>query len=451
MPVLDANILLEFQSPSAAVLEAPTPRWARSIVWIVTSMVFALIAIFALIRVDRVVTATGILISRDPTIVVQPLDTSIVRSIEVREGQRVKAGQLLAQLDPTFASASLDALKAQVASFTAEASRLEAESANNPFIYSGNDPNMILQASVYTHRAAEFNLKLDFYDQKINELKALIARSDLDAKGYRERLATAQTLEQMRVELEHRKIGSRVNTLAANDSRAEMVRALGNAELTAESSAKDLASKSAERDGYIQNWRATVSQNLTETRRKLSDAREDLTKATLRRQLVELRAEKDAIVLSVAKVSVGSVLQSGQQFITLVPIDAPIDVEANVSGQYSGFVHLAQSVAIKLNTFPFAQYGMAEGTVKVISPNSFTAQDEQRNPTSAIPLPTNSQEPFYRVRISVDRLGLRNVPKDFHLLPGMPVTVDIKAGERTVFEYLIGKVVPIVSEGLREP
>jgi len=445
------SLLLDFQKPSTAVLEAPMPRTARSIVWIVTSMVAALLAIFALIKVDRVVMANGILISRDSTIVVQPLETSIVRAIEVREGERVRASQLLAQLDPTFASASLDALKAQVASFGAEVSRLEAESADKPFVYQGDDPNLALQASVYAHRTAEFNLKLDFYDQKISELKALIARSQLDAKGYRERLATAQTLETMRQELEQRKIGSRVNTLAANDTRAEMVRALGNAELTAESSSKDLASKLSEKDGYIQNWRATVSQNLTESRRKLSDAREELAKATLRRQLVELRAEKDAIVLSMAKVSVGSVLQSGQQFITLVPVDAPIDVEANVSGQYSGFVHVAQPVAIKLNTFPFAQYGMAEGTVKVISPSSFTAQDEQRNPTSAVPISTNSQEPFYRVRISVDHVGLRNVPKDFQLLPGMPVTVDIKAGERTVFEYLVGAVVPVIKEGLREP
>jgi HlyD family secretion protein len=103
----------------------------------------------------------------------------------------------------------------------------------------------------------------------------------------------------------------------------------------------------------------------------LSDAREQFNKATLRRQLVELRSERDAIVQSVAKVSVGSVLQSGQQFITLVPADAPLEVEANVVGSDSGFVRVGDAVAVKFDTFPYSQYGLAEGTVKVASPNSW--------------------------------------------------------------------------------
>ena len=68
----------------------------------------------------------------------------------------------------------------------------------------------------------------------------------------------------------------------------------------------------AERDGYVQTWRADISQKLADATGKLSDARESLNKAQLRKQLVELRADRDATVLTVAKVSVGSVLQSGQ-------------------------------------------------------------------------------------------------------------------------------------------
>jgi len=255
----------------------------------------------------------------------------------------------------------------------------------------------------------------------------------------------------MREDLEKKQIGTRLNTLAANDNRAEMVRALGNAELTAEGGARDLAARTSERDGYIRNWRADVSQRLSESRRKLNDAREELNKATLRRQLVELRAERDATVMSVAKVSVGSVLHSGQQFITLVPANAPIEIEANLAGHSHGYVHLGDPVTIKFNTFPFTQYGSADGKVLVISPNSFTPQEEQRNPTSAVPIAAAGADPFYRARISIDRVGLRNVSHDFRLIPGMPVTADIKVGQRTVLEYLLGAVLPVVKEGMREP
>jgi hemolysin D len=145
------------------------------------------------------------------------------------------------------------------------------------------------------------------------------------------------------------------------------------------------------------------------------------------------------------------VLQSGQQFITLVPADAPLEVEANISGQENGFVHLGDPVSIKFDTFPFAQYGMAEGNVRIVSPNSFTAQEEARNPTSAVPNAQSASEPFYRARIAIDHIALRGVPEGFHLIPGMPVSADIKVGKRTVLKYLLGMVLPVAHEGMREP
>ena len=107
--------ILEFQWPSTAIVNAPIPRSARGIAWIISSMVFVMIAGAGLIPVDEVVTTKGIVVSQSPTILVQPLETAIVRSIDVREGETVKAGQVLAQLDPTFATADAGALTAQVA------------------------------------------------------------------------------------------------------------------------------------------------------------------------------------------------------------------------------------------------------------------------------------------------------------------------------------------------
>ena len=124
-------VILEFQWPSTAIVNAPIPRSARGITWIITSLVVTLIVVSGLIPIDQVVTATGIIVSRSPTIVVQPLDTSIVRSIDVRNGQRVRGGDVLARLDPTFATADLNTLNTQVASLEAETARLRAEAAGN--------------------------------------------------------------------------------------------------------------------------------------------------------------------------------------------------------------------------------------------------------------------------------------------------------------------------------
>src|ERR1700733_9861074 len=107
-------VILEYQSPSTAIVNAPVPRFARGVSWIVGSMVLACFAAMSIIKVDKVVTAQGKVIPKAATIVVQPLETAIVRSIEVREGETVHAGQVLAHLDPTFASADLGTQVSQV-------------------------------------------------------------------------------------------------------------------------------------------------------------------------------------------------------------------------------------------------------------------------------------------------------------------------------------------------
>jgi hemolysin D len=441
---------LEFQWPSTAIVNAPVPRSARGIAWMVTALVAALIIASGLIPIDQVVTARGVIVSQSPTIVVQPLDTSIVRSIAVREGQRVHAGEVLARLDPTFAAADLAALAAQVTNLEAEVSRLRAEAAGQPFVYSGHEPSWALQAAIHGHRMAEFDSKIDNFRHRADEHASVISRAESDAVGFRERLNVAQSVESMRKELEAVQAGSKLQLLLASDNRAEMARALAYAEQTGEAAKRDRAAVESERDAYVQGWRAEVSQKLSDATTKLSDTRELLSKATLRRQLIELHSEHDAIVQSVAKVSVGSVLQSGQQFITLVPADSALEVEANIFGHDSGFVHTGDAVAVKFDTFPFSQYGMAEGIVRIVSPNSFTSQDEVRNPTSAVPV-VASADLFYRARITLDRIALHDVPEGFQVIPGMPVTADIKVGKRTVLKYLLGMVVPIAHEGMREP
>jgi hemolysin D len=444
-------VILEFQSPSIGILNTPVPLMARGVAWIIGTMVIAAMAATALIKVDQVVSAPGIVVSKFATLVVQPLDTAIVRSIDVSEGETVHPGQVLARLDPTFAAADLSAGAAQVGALQAQVSRMQAEVDNKPFTYSGSDPNLALQAAIYAQRQSEYNFKLEGYRQKADSLVATIRRANSDAAGYRDRLSYAKSLEQMRKDLEQLKVGSRLNTLSAMDSRAEMQRNLDNSTEAAEGAQRDLAALIAERDGYVQSWHSDVADKLADATSKLSDAREALNKAQLHRQLVELRADREATVLTVAKVSVGSVLQSGQQLITLVPTDAPLEIEANVAGRDDGYIHVGDSVAIKFDTFPFTRYGLAHGVVRTISASSFTASDDQRNPTGALPGSPQSNEPYYRARITIDKVDLHGVPDGFHVIPGMPVTSDIKVGMQTVLSYFLSRVMPTFQEGMREP
>ena len=124
------------------------------------------------------------MVSRSPTLVLQPLEAAIVRSIDVHEGETVQAGQVLARLDPTFAAADVGALAAQVSSLQAQVSRLQAEAEEQPFTYTGIDPNLALQAAIFGQRQAEYTFKLENYTQKINGIVSGIAKANSDAAGF---------------------------------------------------------------------------------------------------------------------------------------------------------------------------------------------------------------------------------------------------------------------------
>jgi hemolysin D len=397
------------------------------------------------------VTAPGKVVSRTRTLVVQPLETSIVRSIEVTEGQRVQTGEVLARLDPTFAVADVSALAAQVSALQAEVSRLQAEADGRVFTYTGDDKNLLLQAKIFAARQSERKFKLETYAQRISGLQAAVARGLADVRAYERRKALAERMLSLRQEMERLHVGTLINLLAATDNFLEVSRSLATATQGVEGARDNLEAMKAERDAYSQNWLAELAQRLSEQRKKLADAREQLSKAQLRRRLIELRADRDAIVLTLAKVSIGSVLQSGQQFLTLVPADAPLEVEVNISGRDDGFVRVGDPVAVKFDTFPFSQYGLAHGKVRTISADSFTAQDDAKTGAGSVPANTGRAEPFYRSRITLDQVQLHDVPVGFHIVPGMPVTADVMVGKHTVLGYLLGRVLPMGSEGMREP
>ena len=442
--------ILEYQWPSTTIINAPIPPVARNIVWIIMSMVVVLIVVMGFLPIDQVVTARGIVISKTPTILVQPFDPAIVRSIDVHEGEFVRAGQVLVHFNPTFAAADLVALKAQVESFKAEVARLQAQSQGRIYSATADNPASQMQASIFMHDKAEFDLKSETYKQKIGELSNAVARADADVTAYRGRLAAAADIEKMRKDLEAQEFGSHLNTLLATDSRLELTRALSNAQQSSQGARRDLAGMQAERDAFIHGWSADIGQKLSDATRKLSDSTGQLNKAGLHSDLVELRSDRDAIVQSISKVSVGSVVQPGAPLLTLVPANAVLEIEANVSGRDDGFVHVGEPVSIKFDTFPFSQYGMAIGTVRMVSPDSFTAEETARNPTGSAPVSANA-EPYYRARITVQRAAMHGVPGGFRVIPGMPVTADIKVGKRTVLGYLLGRVMPYAQEGMREP
>ena len=449
-PAAETAALLEYQSPTAALIARPVPAASRYVTWVIVAMLASLIAVATLLPVDRVVTATGKVAPVDGNLMVQPLEVALVRSIKVKEGQLVHAGDVLAELDPTFAQADAGSLQNQVVSLQAEVDRLTAETQNRPYL-AGGDKEGQLQTMIYTQRRSERTFKLETYAQKIDAARVKEKQAASDVASLSERLKLANEVESKRRELERLQVGSQLNRLQATDTRMDIEARLAAARSDMQSARRELDGLIAERDADAQQWLADTSQQLTDQGRKLQDAREQLNKAKLRRNLVQLRADQDAIVLRVAEVSVGTVMQSGQDFLELVPLDAPLQIEAVVDGNDVGFVRVGDPVTVKFATFPYALYGTGKGIVRSVSPDSFQDPNAQQNKD----VQTSSQGAmgvlFFRAKMSLDEVQLHDLPDGARIVPGMPVQADIKVGERTILRYLMSRFVPAASEGMREP
>jgi hemolysin D len=441
--------VLEFESPSAAIIASPVPALGRAINLLVFLLVVSVLVASALIRVDKIVSAKGKLIADAPNVVLQPFDQSIVESIDVRKGDIVRKGQVLARLNPTFTAADDTAMKDQVDLLSTKAARLQAEAAGADYLPQVSNPHAILQATIHGRRTSEYASSLQAYDKRIDELQTQIAGDEAQAAYFRQRLGIAADIEDMRAKLLALKIDSEYHKLLAADVRLSMAASLTGAESDAAQAARKLGAAQAERKTFIEHWYGQISQELADTLGKLVDAQQRYAKANLHNELVVLVAPRDSVVLSMAKTSVGSVVTSGEPLIHLVPIDTPLLVEADISGIESGYVSPGDEVRIKFDTLPFLRYGTARGVVRTISADSFSPETTVKEGGST--LPNRPSTLYYRAEISLEELALHHTPAGFRPMPGMPITADVKVGTRSVLSYFIDKILPIAYEGLREP
>ncbi len=445
--------LLEFQSPTAAIIATPVPAMVRSPGLYITLLVVCMLVAMSVFRLDREVVGQGQFVSNAPTTTVAPFVTSIVKSIDVQPGQFVHKGDVLATLDPTDAAADYTALLQQQQGYAAQVAQLQAQENNKPYAADPNNPASELQFQTYTQQMAQYNFTVDDYAQKIASLQTQINGYNAQAAYYRQRLALAVSVESMRNQLQSLQVGSKLDTLAAQDDRIDMQSELASAISSAQQTEKDLASQQAERDEFIQQWRANISTQLSTALVNLEQTQDSLTKARLTDQLVKLTAPEDSIVLGIApNVSVGAVIASGQTLMQTVPANAPLSVQANLdASEDSGYVKVGDHVVIKISTLLFTQYGTAEGVVESVSASSFNPLDTSPSNVAGTPIPGTPQDLYYVANISLQEVNLHGVPDGFRLMPGLPVEADVQVGTRTLMEFFTRRVMPVAYDSFHEP
>jgi HlyD family secretion protein len=432
---------IDFQSDARKIDERRPPWMARATLYVLVAVIVTAGIWAALAKVDRIVVAPGKLVTTASQIVVQPLETSVVRGLNARVGDIVRMGETLATLDPTFSEADADQLRGKIKSLAAQIARLEAELDDKPYEPNTLDVDARLQSTIWTRRIEQNKAKLASYDQQIRHVEAAIATKNADHAALKARLAVANDLEAMRGFLLQKELGSKINYLDAKSQRLQVEREMLLATNNVTELDQDLERFKAEKAAYLAEFRQKAAEELVQARRDHDAAVKQLDKAARRKAVTVLTAPADAIVLEVAQRSVGSVMKEAEPLYTLVPLDSPLEAEVSVEGLDVGHVETGAEARLKLEAWPFQKHGTLSGKVRTVSDDSFTPD----------PKKDVQQRPYYKARVEVTAIELRDVPARFRLIPGMAVTAEIKAGDRTILSYFLYPLLRGLDESIREP
>lgn len=353
-------------------------------------------------RVDQVTRATGQVIPSGRTQIVQSAEGGTIAGILVREGDRVRRGQLLVRLDEVRLRAQADEGEATVASLQAKMARIEAELFDTPLA---------------------FPAELDAFPEFTSNQRQLYLRRRAALRADLGSLASMRGLLSQELEMNLPLVES------GDVSRSEILR-------MRRSVAEVDGQMAARRNEYLQQLQAEY----TQTESELTVATQQLAQSRSSLDGVELRAPADGVVVNVRLTTIGGVLRPGDEMLQIVPTGDRLIVEAKVSPAEIAFIRVGQPASVKFDAYDSAIYGAGEGQVAYVSADTLIEQTPQ------------GPKPYYRVNLSVDasKLRPRRGGDRIALQPGMTATAEIITGESTVFRYLTKPILKTSSEALSE-
>lgn len=423
---------VSFLPAALEIIEQPVSPTARATTWALLILLGATIAWLTLGRIDVVASAQGRLIPVDNVKIIQAAEAGVVRAIMVRDGQRVRRGQPLVELDPTVSAA--EAVQAERALETAELDRARAQA-----ILSALDGHGLAfaappgtPADVAANQAALARAQLDDIlataaTHSADRQAAVAARGEASVQAAK-LTETLPLLDEQIAANEQLLAKGFVSKLKVIEMRRQRLSAARDRDIALQTSSKATAQMAAAGSGMAQSRaeaRAKVLADLTKADADVRLRREELTKARQRSSLQRLSSPVDGTVTQLAIHTVGGVVEAAKPIMVVVPSSGSLVAEVKVLNKDIGFVRRGQPVAVKIEAFPFTRYGTVPG--RMIGIGSDAVEDEKLGLV-------------YTARVSLARTAINRNGEAIQLTPGMTATADIRTGRRTIGSYLISPV-----------
>ncbi len=454
---------LAFLPAALEIVETPPSPIGRAIGAVLIALFCAALVWSAWGTIDIVASAAGKVVSGGRSKVVQPFETGVVRAIRVQDGQSVKAGDVLIELDPTVNEAERDHLHDDLTAERLNIARLRAALASdeNPitdFVAPVDaDPVLVsTQRQLLANQVSEHRAKV-----------ASLARQQAQKEAEHETIfATIHKLEalipviQQRVEIRkilmEKEIGSKLTYYEIQQLLVEQQEELNVQKSHLHEAEAAVAAIQETRAQAVAEYSKGLSDDLAKSEQKANGLAQDLIKAQQKTRLQQLTSPVDGVVQQLAVHTVGGVVTPAQSLLVIVPDDSMLEIEAMVSNRDIGFVQPGQEAEIKIDTFNFTRYGLLHGAVASVSQDAIIRDrppersNERALGTQHDTSEPNGQELNYSARVSLDRTKMQVEDRMVSLAPGMAVTVEIKTGSRTILDYLLSPLRRYRQEILRE-
>ncbi|MEB1527536.1 HlyD family type I secretion periplasmic adaptor subunit [Xanthomonas sp. WHRI 7945] len=418
---------------------SPTLRWTMRII-----VAFFCVALLwaCLGKLDIVAVAPGRTVVDSRTKVIQPAETAVVRRILVRDGQQVKAGEALIELDATTTGAELAQVgetltEARLASLRLTALATAIDSGTSPHLAPAPD----VPAGRFAAEQALASSQFEALQAKRHNLQAAIAQRRAELRTTRdaiEPMAESARISKARAEdygrLVEGKYVGRHDYLLREQERIAAERDLATQRNRMQEIGSALSAAEEELRVLVADFRQQTLDQLREAEQKVAQGTPELAKAGRRDGLMTLRAPVDGTVQQLAVHTVGGVVTPAQELLAVVPQEA-LEVEATVLNKDIGFVRPGQPVTVKIESFPYTRYGYLTG--KVVSVSHDAAQDEKLG----LVFPA-------RIRLDGSKLDIDGVVVS--MSAGMTLSAEIKTGKRRVIDYLLSPLRQHGGEALRE-
>ena len=418
----------------------PLPTW-RPLAWAIVLLLSGLFVWAYFAKLDEVTVAMGEVIPQGKVKVIQHLEGGIIETIHVQEGDIVKEGDPLVQLDLASAGTNKEELQVRLDGLKLKRARLEAEATGSPTPDFPSEealrlPQIVVaEQKAFEARRHELNSTMSVMREQVKqrqlevkELNGQKSAIERNLKLAKERFKMSESLlsQGLTAKMEHLQLEAEVSQLEGEwESIVPAIPRVEAAVTEAQERVREVAIK-FQREA--QEQLGGVEQNIAQVQELLARATEQGFRATIASPI-------DGVVKNMRYNTIGGVVKPGEPILEVVPTGENLVIEAKLNPVDRGYVQVGQPTVVKVTTYDFVRYGGLDGKVIQIAADSTTGPEG---------------EPYFRVVVETDKTYLGQEKGKLPITPGMEATVDIHTGKKSVLDYLIKPVLKMRHEAFRE-